>query len=313
MTEKPILPVTLVIVSDFEPGQKTWQDEDECLRHFMGDKYGGPSQVIIAASSTYNQTKRPDWSDISSPVKLVFVDSEYSGTIKDGGTKHATEDLLVVVEADCIPKPGCLAQLYAKYRVDKNVSAVTGLTIYEPTSSLRRVSSLYDRAYLEETENNGDAVHISNNGALYEKELLLKFPYEEHASPFITGHKRQIDMKKDGIRFGLNRQAILYHAFDGWPFLFDLRKNKGFQYQIMRSYMLGISANTTQKFSWTFIMFGEGIRSDFRTLWLSFKNFCKPRDLPLALIYPFIVRSFEIWGAVSSHTGHQFVPGSSYR
>ena len=313
LIDNPTLPISLVIVSDFEPGKKTWQDEDACLRHSMADPNGVPSQVIIAASAAYEQTERPDWSDISVPVEIIFVDSEYSGTIKDGATDHATQDLLAVVEADCIAKPRWLLGLYVRYLEDMDVGAVSGLTMYEPTSVFRRVSSLYDRAFIEETFHNGDAIHISNNGALYEKDLLSRFPYPEDTSPFISAHKRSISIIDAEIRCSLTKEAIQYHAFDGWSFIVDVRKNKGFQYQIMRSEMMGVSPNALQKIWWTIDMALKGILSDYRTLKRSFSTFCKPRDLPLALLYPFLVRPLELWGAVLCHMGHRSVPHSSYR
>ena len=313
MSSAPVLPISFVIVSDFEPGPKSWDDENDCLRRIMADPHGIPAQVVIAASASFRDTAVPDWSDIPVPVQLVFADSAFSGTIKNAATSHATQDLVTVVEADCLTTPGWLSGLYRKYLEDPDLDAVTGITMYDPTSAMRRVAGLYDRGYLEERLASGDARHVSNNGALYRKSFLLQFPYEDDPSPFVSAHKRHNAMHAARKRVGLAPDAVQYHAYGGWPFIVDVRKNKGLQYQIMWQNTLSAPPTRWQKAWWSLRLLYSGMRVDFATLRRSFRTFCTPADLPLALVFPFLVRPLELWGAILAHKGHKAVPETAYR
>ncbi|MEM9899838.1 MAG: glycosyltransferase family A protein [Pseudomonadota bacterium] len=313
MSDAPVLPISLVIVSDFEPGPKTWQDEDECLRRSMADPQGVPAQVVIAAASADADAKRPDWSDLGVPIEVVFVDSTYSGTIKNAATAHVTEELVAVVEADCVAEPGWLQALYRTYLEDTTRDAVTGLTSYAPTSAMRRVTGLYDRGYLTQTFANGDAAHISNNGALYKKSVLKAFPYDDDPSPFVSGHKRHNAMRAAGIRVGLARDAFQYHAYGGWPFIVDVRMNKGHQHEIMEEGRSAPAASKRGDARWAANTVWAGLSADYRLLRRAFGTFCRPLDLPLALIFPLLVRGLELRGARAARRGLSAVPGTSYR
>ena len=57
----------------------------------------------------------------------------------------------------------------------------------------------------------------------------------------------------------------------------------------------------------------SGLRTDFRHLRRHFSTFCKPRDLALALIFPFITRTLELRGMQLALQGHDSVPETAYR
>ncbi len=148
---------------------------------------------------------------------------------------------------------------------------------------------------------------------MYTRALLLKYPYEDDASPFVSAHKRQMRVFPSGHRVALADDAVQYHAYGGWPFILDLRKNKGLQYQIMRSYLSDTTPNALQKLWWPIRMLLGGLRDDFILLTHFFGKYCKPSDIFLAVIYPFFTRPIEILGAVQAYAGKDAVEGSAYR
>lgn len=306
-------PICLVIVSEFETGPKTWQDEDACLRASMADTVAVPAQIIVAASAQDADTPHPDWSDLGVPIEVVFVDSEKSGEIKNGATAHVQQDLVAVVEADCVAEPGWLDGLYQTWLKDPSVDAVSALTTYAPTSSLRRVASLFDRGYLYDLRADGTAEHISNNGALYTKSLLERFPYDGDASPYVSAERRLQAMHQAGVRIALASDALQYHAFDGWNYIRDLYKNKGLQYGILHQNAHDGPVGWTQRVRRNLRILEVGLRQDRRRRRRLFGQFCKPHDWPLAMIYPLIARLTEIRGASLAVRGHDFVPGSPHR
>ncbi|WP_322891808.1 MULTISPECIES: glycosyltransferase family A protein [unclassified Yoonia] len=313
MAAATILPVSLVIVSDFEPGAKSWVDEDTCLRSFLADSGGLPSDVVIAASAQFQDSAVPDWSGLPVPVSVVFVDSQESAQIKNGATAHVRENYVAVVEADCLCAPGWLGALYGAMIAQPDLDAVSGLTFYEPTSALRRVSSLFDRGFMLDRTTDGRVVHVSNNGALYRKDVLLRFPYAPDPSPFVSAHRRQNAMRDAGVRFGLVTQAAQFHAFGGWPFIVDVRRNKGFQDAVMHPPSARAPRSLSRRIGWYLRRFGKNILSDYRLLRRAFGVYCKPHDLPLAVLYPFIVRPIETRGAMLALRGHAALPDTAYR
>lgn len=313
MSNSTILPISLVIVSDFELGPKSWQDEDTCLRRCLADEDGIPSDVVIAASSRDKETPAPDWSDCPVPIKLVFVDSEASGEIKNAATGHTQHDLVAVVEADCFAVEGWLNGLYQTFLQNPDADIVTGLTSYAPTTAMRRVAALYDRGYLHDRRADGYAIHVSVNGALYKKELLEAFPFGSDISPFVSGHRRNDAFHDAGVRIVLARDAVQYHEYGGWPFIVDVRKNKGLQYQIMQGVGQNRTSGRLQTVRENAALFCRGVRADLRMMRRLFGEFCKPRDLPLAIIFPFVARALELRGAALGRRGYASVPGTAYR
>ena len=63
------LPITLIIVSDYEPGPKTWADEDAAVRAYTNDPAGAPAEIIVAAATQDEATPHPDWTCLN--VKMV--------------------------------------------------------------------------------------------------------------------------------------------------------------------------------------------------------------------------------------------------
>lgn len=313
MTSYEALPISLVIVSDFEDGPKTWADEDECLRRCMTDPAGVPSHVVIAASEADRETPPPDWSAYPAEIDIIYVDSTASGVLKNAAIPHTRHDLVAVVEADCDAQPGWLAGLYNTYLEDTSVDVVSGRTLYDPTSAMRRVAALYDRGYLEERLFDGSAKHISNNGALYKRDFLERYPYDDDESPFTSAAKRQALAQREGARYALAPDAIQHHAYGGLPFIMDVRRNKGLQWQQMMQHLSGHPPKGLTKPWWIIRMVLGGLRADCRLLTRSFSNYCKPVDLPLALVFPFFIRFPEIHGALYAQNGHTSIPDTHYR
>ena len=176
-------PITLIIVSDYEPGPKTWADEDAAVRAYTNDPAGAPAEIIVAAATQDEATPHPDWTGLN--VRMVFIDAEASASMKDAATPDASHDLIAVIEADCVCEPGWLAALHQEMIDKPHLGAVSGTTMYRPTTALRRAASLIDRGFIRAQLANGDYYHVSNNGALYRAALLKANPYPEAVSPFV--------------------------------------------------------------------------------------------------------------------------------
>lgn len=298
------LPITLIIVSDYEPGPKTWADEDAAVRAYTNDPAGAPAEIIVAAATQDEATPHPDWTGLN--VRMVFIDAEASASMKDAATPDASYDLIAVIEADCVCEPGWLAALHQEMIDKPHLGAVSGTTMYRPTTALRRAASLIDRGFIRAQLANGDYYHVSNNGALYRAALLKANPYPEAVSPFVSAERRNQRMKRDGARFGYASAAIQYHEFGGWPFIADVRGNKGHQH-----YLTAFSGKTPVG-GWLRTMI-RCIRGDLASTVKSYFAYCRLTDLPILLALLVYARPFEWQGATMAKNGMKLVEGTSYR
>ena len=96
-------------------------------------------------------------------------DSDESSQLKDAALAYCRHDLVAVVEADCLPRPGWLAALYESVEKDPQIDAVSGRTSYGEDTMMKRVMSLLDRGFIERRNRHGQVIHASNNGALYRR------------------------------------------------------------------------------------------------------------------------------------------------
>jgi len=306
-------PITLIIVSDFEPGAKTWHDEDRALQCYLRDPNGTPSEVIVAAYAGYETTPRPDWSFYDVPVRTVFVNSERSATIKNAAVDHSCFALIALIEADCLAEPGWLSALYRAFQRNPEIDAVSGRTIYEPTSSLRRVASLYDRCFIEERNLDGSAKHVSNNGALSTAKFLQRFPFVDVENPFVSGEQRVRDASAQGACFEFTPDAIQYHAYGGWPFIRDVRRNKGHQFRYLARQKHEGDRGPGERLGWRIRMVARHFRKDYQSMRRSFSDYCHSRDLFLAILFPLLVRHWEWQGAAMADRGLEAVENTAYR
>jgi hypothetical protein len=112
---------------------------------------------------------------------------------------------------------------------------------------------------------------------------------------------------------GAAREAVQYHEYGGWPFIVDVRMNKGLKYQIMQRSGQGQTSGRLRSFLENADLFYCGVRADIRMMRRLFGEFCKLRDLPLAVIFPFVARALELRGAALGKCGDVSVPGTAYR
>jgi len=291
--------VTVLILSDFEIGRKTWADEIACVASFTNDPEAQPAEIIVLAPDADFATSPPDWSTCSVPIRLQSVRASTSTDLKNAGTALATHELIAVIEADSPCQPGWLLKLYQRITATPDLQVVSGITIYEPRTSLRRVMSMYDRGYLLTPSEDGEVIQFSSNGALFRKTLLERYPLSNDKSPFVAAHKRQRAFVEDHVSMAVASDAVQLHAFNDWPFIRDVRRNKGYQYTRMQE-LAAPRLVTSAAFSRKCAALWTAFQSDWRNLTRLFPFYCRWYDLPLAIVMLAVNRCFEWPGAADA-------------
>ena len=306
----PVLPVSLIVVSDYVA-----EGNDEELRRslwaYAADPAGVPAEIIVMAPAGFDIALPafPESAPDQSPIFVHTHATDESSQLKDAGLAHCRHALVAVVEADCLPEPGWLKALTDAMQDDASIDVVSGRTIYGRDGMLLRVMSLMDRGFIE-PRSRGQIIHVSNNGALYRRDILERYKYEAGCGPFVSAHLRQQAMLADGVTMAIAPAAVSVHAFGGWKFLWDVRRNKGYQFARM---MVLRQKPAQTKLGLALHAIGFSFRSDRRTALAVWGNYCKWSDWPLFVAMMFAVRVPEFLGALAAHDPEAFKASTAYR
>ncbi len=309
-SEPRILPLSLVVVSDYEAGEKTWSDELVAVKTFLSDPEAVPAEILVMEGRLPGEEPPtpPDTLTRHEAVKVHFGNSDRSAELKDLGSRLAKHDLVAVVEADCVPTPGWLARLADAMAAAPSLDVVSGPTIYPGEGMLIRVLTVLDRGYLEAPQYSGGWQHVSNNGALYRRECLLDFPYPGDLSPFVSAERRNRAMREAGLKSGFAPKAISYHAFGGWPFVIDVRRNKGFQYArtLLRRERVAQPMQALDRIRVAFLAVRHSIAADAASVRWVARHHLRLWDWPFLVGLFLVVRLPELFGALASSDEHTF-------
>ena len=314
MTEKalPVLPVSLIIVSDY----LTPEGDDElrrAVRAYAQDARGVPGEIIImlphghASSIEAELSGKPAFSCPS--VIVATHDSDESSQLKDAGLAYCRHDLVAVVEADCLTRPGWLAILYEAVVKNPKIDAISGRTTYDKDTMMMRVMSLLDRGFIERRNRNGQIIHVSNNGALYRRPVLERYRFEAGHGPFVSSHLRQHAMLRDGVAMEVATEAVSIHAYEGLGFIWDVRRNKGYQYARMdlltkgRRSRLGLACRAVK----------TSFKENRQTAQAVGTAFCRWTDWPLFWAMMLLLRIPEFSGALAAGDPAAFKASTHYR
>lgn len=314
MIEKklPVLPVSLIIVSDYLTADGD-EELHRSLQAYAQDPSGIPSEIIIMLPR--GQTSRieaslADKSASACPSVIVAThDSEESSQLKDAALPYCRHELVAVVEADCMPRSGWLAALFEAIETRPEIDAVSGRTTYGEDSMMKRVMSLLDRGFIERRNRHGQVIHVSNNGALYRRAVLEHYRFEDSHGPFVSAHLRQQAMLKGSVIMEVAVQAVSVHAYEGLGFIWDVRRNKGYQYARMQQ----LRNTRRSKFGYALRAVKTSFKENRQTAGAVGSQFCRRTDWPLFWAMMLFVRIPEFTGALAAGDPAAFKASTQYR
>ncbi|MEO1252752.1 MAG: glycosyltransferase [Pseudomonadota bacterium] len=220
--------ITVIVVSDFEAGEKTWSDEIKMMRAFAEQDIDAPFKTVIVENEA-NRAATPPQAlfDAIPDLEIVYYPSDKSSVLKDFGVSQCETEWVAVFEADAVPEPGWLRLAYDAARANTWCDIVSGRTWYGDETAWKRASNLLHRSY-DDPGKSQKSLHVSNNAALYRTAVIRKFPYPDAATPFASGYPRTRAMRESGVMFYACREARTRHAISGWDFFWDVHRNVGF-------------------------------------------------------------------------------------
>lgn len=297
--------VSVVVVSDYngEPGhQKSWTDERSILTSLANQDFQEPFEVVLVENDALRGSLPPDLDTMVPNLRVVFSPETRSAELKDHGVSVTSSPLVAIIEADCRLNAEWLRVLVDVLRAHPEVSAVSSKTTYGASSLWRRCFTLLDRAYMD-LGHTGPTQGLSNNGALYRRKLLERYPYPEANSPFISAALRVNQINRDGHVLFFEPRAVSTHAF-GWKMERDLRRNRGFQHTTLAaskrmSTILGIHLRKMAIEARHCVRIG--------------RKYLRWFDWPAVTLLLLIVRFLEIPGILDALRHEDDVRGTAYR
>jgi hypothetical protein len=220
--------ISVVVVSDYEPGpSKSWDNERRVLAALAGQDIDERFDILLVVSAEFREIFSAASLGTIPGLHVIFTDAYQSAKLKDHGVRQTFSAYIAVIEADCIPSPDWLRLLVDILRSRDDISVVSGRTGYGEDTALARSLSLLDRGF-DDLGQSGLTDYVSNNGAVYRREVLARFPYPDAVTPFLSSRLRNDAMRRAGHRFYFERRAVMKHALGGWRFVRDLRRNRGY-------------------------------------------------------------------------------------
>lgn len=146
--------------------------------------------------------------------------------------------------------------------------------------------------------------YVSNNGAVYKREILEKYPYPNAVTPFISAEIRNQKIYQAGHRFYYERAVTMRHAIGGWSFVWDLQRNKG--HQKMSSYA-PVTFSVIPK------LLVSQLKENMRLCRRHGKGYLRWYDWPLLLFSMFFSLIPFSLGMVDAVNNVESIPGSAYR
>ncbi|MDQ3516855.1 MAG: glycosyltransferase family 2 protein, partial [Gemmatimonadota bacterium] len=142
--------VSVVIVSDYAGGEaKAWDDIRATVDAFARQDFTGRAEFLLSESASIQKEIPADLSETLPSLRLVLSPASSSYDLKNHGVRAASADIVAIIDADCIPDPEWLRHLVEAMRLNPDVVAVSGRTVYGGRTLMERVLSLLSRSYLD--------------------------------------------------------------------------------------------------------------------------------------------------------------------
>ncbi|MEL6488826.1 MAG: hypothetical protein AAFQ95_02595 [Cyanobacteria bacterium J06621_3] len=174
----------------------------------------------------------------------------------------------------------------------------------ELRNTYKNVLNLLDQS-IDDLGKPGTIPYISNNGAVYRRDMLRESPYSNAATPFLSSRLRNKQIRKAEHKFYFHPDAVTFHEIGGWKLIVDVCRNMG--YSDMNTF--------TNKISYSAI---PGLMKRQLTKELSYckrlgKQYVRWWDWPLFSVTAPIIPFLEIYGMLGDVPKKKEIPNTAYR
>ncbi|MGZ8229870.1 MAG: glycosyltransferase family 2 protein, partial [Burkholderiales bacterium] len=158
-------------------------------------------------------------------VRVVASDARGSYELKNAGVQAATADLVMVLDADCVPDRDWIRAGVQAMRDRPDAVAISGRTTYPGRSTLERALGLLSRSYVDRGKP-GRVRLLSTNNMIVRRKVFCADSLPAEAGAFAYRLLTERLLRQGGkLYFEPSMRAV--HDFEGWPMERDLRRQVG--------------------------------------------------------------------------------------
>jgi hypothetical protein len=293
--------LTVLVVSDYEnPTGSSWNDVRCTLAALRAQPRFSAVECIVVENAVKASTLPSDLAD----ERVEWVDAVTSYALKNAGARLATRSHVALLDADCVPASDWLDNAFRALDAHREVAAISGLTRYAGRTATERCLGLLSRSYVELGQA-GRTRHISNNNALYRREVLLQHPLPENATAFSSSLQSHA-MLAAGLELRFDPSLVVTHAFEGWAMERDIRRNLG--YAVLHNRLVAVELPLAGLarlglFSVPVFLGGRWFKSSLQCLRHGRRHGVRWREQPLALGLAAVTTALELPGMVAAVRG----------
>ena len=306
--------VSIIIVADYASGgSKAWEEIKETVRAVDRQECDEPKEILLLESEQMRDHIPPDVRTLTPSLRIVTAPVSTSYELKNTGVSAAAGDIVVLLDADCVPDPGWLSSLIQTMKNHPEISAVSGRTCYPGKAFPEGMLALLVRSYLD-PGHEGRTNYVSNNNAAYRREVYLRHPLPTQAGPFASRMQEKA-IARAGGKFYFEPKMRVVHEFEGWGMERDIRHNMGYATIVTRMQDPSLPYAGFLRLSYASIpvfLFGKYLEAVYNCVRCYLFYNVRWYQLPVAFILAGIVLAMEIPGMLTAFNG-QHITETAYR
>lgn len=222
-----------MIVSDYAAGDEgSWAGLRLTLAGLAAQRYEGHVEFLLVENEAILRRLPADVCGIIPSLRQVASAHRASYELKNHGVAEARTELVAVLDADCHPRPGWIANIFASFRTHPDVAAVSGRTRYEARDTTERLLGLLSRSYYD-AGTEGPTGFISNNNSAFRRTVFLAHPMPPGLGAFASRIQSEAILREGG-KLWFDPSIEVVHDFEGWRMELDIRRNLGYGTVITR-------------------------------------------------------------------------------
>ena len=165
-----------MVVSDYRPGEeKSWNDLRATFAALANQDFDEPVGVFALENLEDLEQMPTDVPQTLPGVRVIASDARGSYELKNVGVQAATADLVMVLDADCVPDRGWVRAGVDAMRKRPDALAISGRTTYPGRSTLERSLGLLSRSYVDRGKA-GQVRLLSTNNMIVRRRVFCANP-----------------------------------------------------------------------------------------------------------------------------------------
>jgi hypothetical protein len=221
--------VCVVVVSDYGGGPTgDWDYLRNALRALSMQTFGDDVEVMLVDTAPAEQTMPEDLARIAPSTNVIRDHSRKGSDLVNAVARACGADLVVLLDADCVPAPGWLTAAVGAMRLHPDAAVVSGLTTYPDEGFTYRVLALLLRAFVD-PGSAGRTRFITANNAIFRRGILVGHPLPPVEPRHLALRLQTESIRAAGGKLYFEPDMRATHRFDGWPNERKIRRRVGYR------------------------------------------------------------------------------------